>query len=384
MAKLNILKLPVLLLLSITVISGCRSNTENTDLKAENLQNENQEKGLKDYYSDYFTMGVAVSPRSIEGESAELIKREFNSITPENVMKMGPIHPEKDRFNWEPADAIAEFAKENGLKMRGHALVWHQQTGGWIFEAEDGGQVSKEELLRRMKTHIDSVVSRYSETIYAWDVVNEAIDDNPDNFLRNSEWYEIAGEDFIIKAFEYAREADPDVKIFYNDYNAIIPEKRDRIYKLLKMLVDRNVPIDGVGIQGHWSIFGPSEEELREALDMYTSLGLEVQITELDVSIYPWEKEQRERREGESDEFKPELEQQQIEAYDMFFCVFRDYQDELTSVTFWNVADNYTWLDHYPVEGRKNYPLLFDENYERKKAYEKVVEFENQPKTRTP
>lgn len=384
MAKLNILKLPVLLLLSITVISGCRSNTENTDLKAENLQNENQEKGLKDYYSDYFTMGVAVSPRSIEGESAELIKREFNSITPENVMKMGPIHPEKDRFNWEPADAIAEFAKENGLKMRGHALVWHQQTGGWIFEAEDGGQVSKEELLRRMKTHIDSVVSRYSETIYAWDVVNEAIDDNPDNFLRNSEWYEIAGEDFINKAFEYAREADPDVKIFYNDYNAIIPEKRDRIYKLLKMLVDRNVPIDGVGIQGHWSIFGPSEEELREALDMYTSLGLEVQITELDVSIYPWEKEQRERREGESDEFTPELEQQQIEAYDMFFCVFRDYQDELTSVTFWNVADNYTWLDHYPVEGRKNYPLLFDENYERKKAYEKVVEFENQPKTRTP
>lgn len=384
MAKLNILKLPVLLLLSITVISGCRSNTENADLKAENLQNENQEKGLKDYYSDYFTMGVAVSPRSIEGESAELIKREFNSITPENVMKMGPIHPEKDRFNWEPADAIAEFAKENGLKMRGHALVWHQQTGGWIFEAEDGGQVSKEELLRRMKTHIDSVVSRYSETIYAWDVVNEAIDDNPDNFLRNSEWYEIAGEDFINKAFEYAREADPDVKLFYNDYNAIIPEKRDRIYKLLKMLVDRNVPIDGVGIQGHWSIFGPSEEELREALDMYTSLGLEVQITELDVSIYPWEKEQRERREGESDEFTPELEQQQIEAYDMFFRVFRDYQDELTSVTFWNVADNYTWLDHYPVEGRKNYPLLFDENYERKKAYEKVVEFENQPKTRTP
>lgn len=383
MAKLNMLKMPAMLLVSAGLFIGCKSNTEND--AAENLaQTEQQEKGLKDYYSDYFTMGVAVSPQSIEGESAELIKREYNSITPENVMKMGPIHPEQDRFNWEPADAIAEFARENGLKMRGHALVWHQQTGGWIFEAEDGGKVSKEELLRRMKSHIDSVVPRYSETIYAWDVVNEAIDDNPDNFLRNSEWYEIAGEDFIIKAFEYAREADPDVKLFYNDYNAIIPEKRDRIYKLLKMLVDRDVPIDGVGIQGHWSIFGPTEEELREALDMYTSLGLEVQITELDVSIYPWEKEQRERREGESDEFTPELEQRQIEAYDMFFRVFRDYQDELTSVTFWNVADNYTWLDHYPVEGRKNYPLLFDENYERKKAYEKVVEFENQPETRLP
>jgi endo-1,4-beta-xylanase len=321
-------------------------------------------------------MGVAVSPNSIKGESAELIKREFNSITPENVMKMGPIHPEKDQFNWEEADAIAEFAKENDLKMRGHALVWHEQTGGWIFKAEDGGKVSKDELLSRMKTHIDSVVPRYSEIIYAWDVVNEAIADDPEQFLRKSEWYEIAGEDFLIKAFEYARAADPDVKLFYNDYNAIIPEKRDRIYKLLKMLVDRNVPIDGVGIQGHWSIYGPSEEELRKALDMYSSLGLEVQITELDVSIYEWEKERRERRPDESDEFTPELEQRQIEAYDMFFRVFRDYKDVLTSVTFWNVSDKYTWLDTYPVEGRKNYPLLFDQDLKPKKVYWEVVDFD--------
>lgn len=382
MKKFNIFKIPVLLLFSTSILIGCKSNTKN-DREEDQAQTEQQEKGLKDYFSDYFIMGVAVAPNSIKGESAELIKREYNSITPENVMKMGPIHPEKDRFNWEEADAIAEFAKENDLKMRGHALVWHQQTGDWIFEAEDGGKVGKEELLIRMKSHIDSVVTRYSDIIYAWDVVNEAIDDNPNNFLRYSEWYEIAGEDFIIKAFEYAREADPDVKLFYNDYNAIIPEKRDRIYKLLKMLVDRDVPIDGVGIQGHWSIYGPSEEELREALDLYSSLGLEVQITELDVSIYPWEKERRERRPDESDEFTQELEQKQIDAYDMFFRVFRDYKDVLTSVTFWNVSDKYTWLDTYPVEGRKNYPLLFDENFERKKAYEKVVEFQNQPETRT-
>ncbi len=381
MTKLQILRIPALLFFSATVLIGCKSNTEND--QDENLAPaEQQERGLKDYYSDYFIMGVAVAPNSIKGESAELIKREFNSITPENVMKMGPIHPEKDRFNWEEADAIAEFAKENDLKMRGHALVWHEQTGGWIFTAENGRKVSKEELLSRMKTHIDSVVPRYSDIISAWDVVNEAIDDNPNNLLRNSEWYEIAGEDFIIKAFEYAREADPDVKLFYNDYNAIIPEKRDRIYKLLKMLVDRDVPIDGVGIQGHWSIYGPSEDELRAALDMYSSLGLEVQITELDVSIYEWEKERRDRRPDESDEFTPELEQRQIEAYEMFFRVFRDYEAVLTSVTFWNVSDKNTWLDNYPVPGRKNYPLLFDENFERKKAYEKVVEFQNQPETR--
>ncbi len=363
------------MLLSISLLTGCKNQTGNEEQAALTTEEQQQEKGLKDYYSDYFPIGVAVGPGTIKGESAELLKKEFNSITPENVMKMGPIHPEKDRFNWEYADAMAEFARENDLKMRGHALVWHQQTGGWIFETEDGGKVTKEELLSRMKTHIDSVVTRYKGTIYSWDVVNEAIADNPDELLRNSEWYEIAGEDFLIKAFEYARAADPDAKLYYNDYNAIIPEKRDRIYKLLKMLVDRDVPIDGVGIQGHWSIYGPSEEELRKALDMYSSLGLDVQITELDVSLYPWEKEQRERRPEDVDEFTPELEQRQIEAYEMFFRVFRDYKDVLTGVTFWNLSDQYTWLDHYPVEGRKNYPLLFDEEMQRKKAYYKVVEF---------
>ncbi len=366
-----------ILALSLFTFS-CKSNSEEKENSSSKTSlEENIEKGLKDYYEDYFPIGVAVAPNSFEGPSRDLILREFNSLTPENVMKMGVIHPEMDRYNWEPADKIAEFAREHQMKMRGHALVWHQQTGPWIFKSEDGsGKVGKEELLKRMKNHIDTVVKRYKGSIYAWDVVNEAIADDSTQFLRKSDWYEIAGEDFIIKAFEYAHEADPEAKLFYNDYNAIIPEKRDRIYKLLKMLVDRDVPIDGVGIQGHWSIYGPSEEELRKAIDMYSSLGLDVQITELDVSLYPWEKEQRELRPGETDEFTPELEQKQIEKYDMFFKVFRDYKDTITGVTFWNISDRDTWLDRYPVEGRKNYPLLFDENFKHKKAYEKVTEFD--------
>lgn len=364
------------LLFGLLILTGCKEEAPTKDQASEIAQE--QEPGLKDYYSDYFPMGVAVAPNSIEGESAELILKEFNSITPENVMKMGPIHPQPDQFHWDDADALAEFAREHNLKMRGHALVWHQQTGGWIFESEEGEELSREVLLDRMKTHIDSVVRRYKGTIYAWDVVNEAIADNPDEFLRDSQWYQIAGEDFIDKAFEYAHQADPDAKLFYNDYNAVIPEKRDRIYRLVKGLLDRGVPIHGVGIQGHWSIFGPSEEELRAALDMYSSLGLEVQITELDVSVYPWEKEQRDLRSGESDEFTPELEQQQLEAYEMFFRVFRDYRDVLTSVTFWNLSDQYSWLDYYPVTGRKNYPLLFDEDMQRKKAYFEVVNFQSE------
>lgn len=365
----------LVLLCCIALATGCKMKGE---LVAEAPGDDAQEKGLKDYYEDYFPMGVAVSPNSDKGEEAKLIKAQYNSITPENVMKMGPIHPEKDRFNWAPADALANFARENDLMMRGHALVWHQQAGDWIFKADDGGQVSKEELYARMKTHIDSVVTRYKDVIYAWDVVNEAIDDDASEFLRKSEWYEIAGEEFIPKAFEYARAADPNVKLFYNDYNAIIPEKRDRIYKLLKQLTDNNVPIDGVGIQGHWSIYGPTEEELRAALDMYSQLGLEIQITELDVSIYPWEKERRAKRDDESDEFTPELGQKQIDQYEMFFRVFRDYKDVITGVTFWNVSDKYSWLDFYPVQGRKNYPLLFDENYQPKKAYFRVIDFEKE------
>lgn len=383
MNSTGIFQKSVFILAFAVAVTSCKSNTD-SDKEDKTALEDTSEMGLKDYYEDYFPMGVAVAPNSIKGESAELIKKEYNSITPENVMKMGPIHPEKDKFYWEDADALAEFARENNLMMRGHALVWHQQTGGWIFENENGEKVSKEELLKRMKNHIDSVVPRYSDIIYAWDVVNEAVADDSTKVYRESEWLEIAGKDFLVKAFEYTREADPDVKLFYNDYNAIIPEKRDRIIELLKFLQENDAPIDGVGIQAHWSIYGPSEEELREALDLYSELGLEIQITELDVSLYPWEKERRELKEGESDEFTPELQQKQIEAYDMFFKVFRDYEDVITGVTFWNISDRYSWLDTYPVEGRKNYPLLFDENFERKKAYERVVEFETQPETKIP
>ena len=332
-------------------------------------------KGLKDYFAEYFAMGVAVSPASFEGKSKELILAEYNSLTPENVMKMGVIHPRKDEFNWEPADKIVAFAQENNLKVRGHALVWHQQTGNWIFKDEDGNDVSREVLLDRMKAHIDSVVGRYKGKIYAWDVINEAIDDNPDNFLRNSKWLEIIGDDFLTKAFEFAHEADPEAKLFYNDYNIIIPEKRDRVLKLIAKLKSEDAPIDGIGIQGHWSIFSPSEDELRQALKMYTETGLDVQITELDVSLYKWEKEQRERRPDESDEFTEERKLAQIEAYQKFFKVFRGYKEELTGITFWNISDRNTWLDRYPVEGRKNYPLLFDQNYKRKQVYDSIIQF---------
>ncbi|MGI4022876.1 MAG: endo-1,4-beta-xylanase [Janthinobacterium lividum] len=338
-------------------------------------QAQNQPKGLKDYYKNYFPIGVAVSARSFQGKEGALILAQFNSLTPENSMKMGPIHPEENRYNWPEADSIVSFAQKNGLKVRGHNLCWHEQTPRWLFKDSAGKEVTKEVLLKRLKDHITKVVNRYKGKIYAWDVVNEAISDNPDEFLRNSTWYKICGEDFIFKAFEYAHEADPKAVLFYNDYNTERPEKRERIYKLLKKLVDAKIPINAVGLQAHWSLVEPTQQELIETIKRFSSLGLKVQITELDVSIYPWEKDKRSLRPGESVAFTPEAEQKQLNKYAEVFKIFRDYKSVISGVTFWNVSDHYSWLDEYPVAGRKNYPLLFDQNYQPKKAYWSVVNF---------
>ena len=341
------------------------------------------QKGLKDYYQDYFPIGVSVMPRELSGPDSALILQQFNSLTPENSMKLGPIHPEENRYNWNAADSIVAFAQAHGMRVRGHNLCWHENTPAWLFKDAQGGQVTKEVLLQRLKDHITTVVSRYKGKIYAWDVVNEAVDDDSTKFLRNSPWYRICGEEFIAKSFEYAHAADPSAQLFYNEYNTERPEKRERIYRLLKQLVEAGVPINGVGIQGHWSIYEPSEKDLRDAIERFSSLGLKVQITELDISIYPWEKNRRARRPDEQDALTPELEQRQAEQYKKVFAIFREFAPPasspqkriITGVTFWNVTDRHTWLDQYPVPGRKNYPLLFDTEGRPKKAYWSVVDF---------
>ena len=136
------------------------------------------------------------------------------------------------------------------------------------------------------------------------------------------------------------------------------------------------VPIHGIGLQGHWAINEPSEEQLEQTLSDFAKTGLELQITELDISVYPKEHSARERRpEDENDDFTAEKEQQQREVYDMCFALFRKHQEHITSVTFWNISDRGSWLDNFPVRGRKDYPLLFDENLEPKEVYQDVVDF---------
>ncbi|WP_342645333.1 endo-1,4-beta-xylanase [Mucilaginibacter sp. CSA2-8R] len=332
------------------------------------------DKGLKDYYKKYFPIGVAVTPRELKSEEGKLIVKEFNSITAENAMKMAPLHPEENRYYWNDADSIMAFAQRNHIKVRGHNLCWHAQAPAWMFKDSAGNDVSKEVLLKRLKDHITTVASRYKGKIYAWDVVNEAIADDT-TFLRKSKWSQITGQDFIAKAFEYAHAADPKAALFYNDYNTEQPAKREKIYKLLKGLLDAGVPINGVGLQAHWSVNNPSREELEKSIQMFSSLGLQIQFTELDISVYSGRQGGQlinGQQQQVKSEFTPEMEQQQLEKYKMVFEVFRKYRKNITGVTFWNVSDRYTWLNG---RGRKNYPLLFNADLQPKKAYWEVVNF---------
>ena len=333
-------------------------------------------KGLKEYYSDYFDLGVAVSPRSLTTDEAGLILDQFNSVTAENAMKMGPIHPGENQYNWGGADSITAFAKKHNFKMRGHTLVWHNQAPRWFFTQANGDTVTKEVLLHRIKDHITAVVSRYKGTIYAWDVVNEVIDDNPNNFYRDSPFMRIAGEEFIEMAFRWAHEADPNALLFYNDYNEISGTKRAKIIQMIKKLKDKGVPIHGIGLQGHWAISEPSYSQLESTLDDFSQLGLPLHITELDISVYPKEHQARDRNASDSDTtYTAEKEKQQMEKYRMIFELFRKYRDHITSVTFWNISDRHSWLDNFPVRNRKDYPLLFDAKLKPKKAFWEVVNF---------
>jgi endo-1,4-beta-xylanase len=359
----------------ICIVLSC-SETKQLHSTSVNQAAASAAESLKDVYKEYFPIGVAVSPRALKTDEAGLIRQHFNSVTPENAMKMGPIHPKENEYNWTGADSIVAFAQQNELKVRGHALVWHNQTPSWLFVDNAGNTVSKEVLLQRLKEHITTVVNRYKGKIYAWDVVNEAISDKADEYLRPSKFLEIIGEEYITKAFQWAHEADPAAQLFYNDYNEISPVKREKMHRLVKSLKDAGVPIHGVGLQAHWAVNEPSREQLEATLSRFADLGLKMQITELDISVYPKEHDARERRpEDANTTFSAEREQQQEAIYKMSFELFRKYRHAISGVTFWNISDRYSWLDNFPVRNRKDYPLLFDKDLKPKKAFWQVVKW---------
>ena len=321
-------------------------------------------QGLKDSYKDYFMIGVAVNQRNVTNpEQMALIKKEFNSMTCENDMKPEPTEPQEGKFNWENADRIANFARQNGIKLRGHCLMWHSQIGRWMYSDNP----TKEVFFQRMRNHIHAIVNRYKDVVYCWDVVNEAMTDDAkaEDPYRQSPLYKIAGDEFIAKAFEYAREADPKALLFYNDYNECDPVKSQRIYEMVKKMKDAGVPIDGIGMQGHYNIYGPTEAEIDAAINKYKTIVKHIHVTELDIRVNEEMGGQlRFSREGVnvSDTIKQNL----ADQYARVFGVFRKHKDVIDCVTFWNLSDRDSWL------GARNYPLPFDENYQPKMAYDYI------------
>ena len=335
-------------------------------------------QGLKDAYKDYFTIGVAVNRFNISvPQQADLVKQEFNSITAENDMKPVSVHPAEGVWKWGAADSIANFCRRNGIKLRGHCLCWHSQFADWMFVDKKGKEVTKEVFYERLREHIHTVVNRYKDIVYAWDVVNEAMaDDGPGmrrpgaSPYRQSRHFKLCGDEFIAKAFQFAREADPNALLFYNDYSTVDEGKRERIYNMVKKMKDAGVPIDGIGMQGHYNIYFPDEAQLEKAINRFSELVKHIHITELDLRTNTESGGQLQFSRGEAKPMAPYLQTLQTDQYARLFKVFRKHKDVIDNVTFWNLGDRDSWL------GVNNRPLPFDENYKPKPSYRAIRDFD--------
>lgn len=336
---------------------------------------------LAEVYAPYFPIGAAIEPHQTTGLVSELLKKHVNLIVAENAMKPASLQPTEGNFTWENADKIVQFAKENGMELRFHTLVWHNQVPDWFFLDEDGKPMvdetdpakrekNKKLLLERLETHVRTVVERYKDDIKYWDVVNEVVEPNDPDGMRNSPWYQITGTDYIETAFRVAREVGgPDIKLYINDYSTDDERKRDRIYELVKDMLERGVSIDGVGHQTHISVHWPPVENIIASMEKFAELGLDNIVTELDMSVYAW----NDRRDY-GDEIPEDIVALQAKRYGELFAAFREHSDILSEVTFWGISDNHTWLSNFPVENRTDAPLLFDKNFHAKPAFWSVIE----------
>jgi GH35 family endo-1,4-beta-xylanase len=333
---------------------------------------------IKDTYQGHFLIGMAGDvPGFYSDVERGLVKEHFHIVTPENCMKPALVHPSEDTWRFERTDALVKWCADNNLAVHGHTLVWHAQTNPWFFRDGDKATVTK-----RMKEHISTLVGRYKGEIRSWDVVNEAINDGGNaqtaqtENLRNSSWFQALGAEFLTLAFKFAHEADPDAKLYYNDYGIESGPKHASSLVLLKRLLKDGAPLYGVGIQGHWSTRGLPYDALDKAISDYTSLGLKVSITELDVTIRgtsggefgPSPGFGGRRLGGRTSEPPtPQGLKEQADAYARLFAIFIKYKDAVERVTFWGLSDRRTWRFG-------QHPLIFDSNNQRKPAYVAIVD----------
>jgi endo-1,4-beta-xylanase len=333
--------------------------------------------GLKDAWKGRFKIGAAVSKRTLGEKAADgIVRQHFSSLTCENAMKFGPVHPEEHRWDWEEADMVADYARANNIPMRGHTIVWHNQTPDWLFKEGPTGtdSVSKAALYRRLEQHIEALTGRYNDVVYAWDVLNEVIevDKENDQGFRLSDWYTIGGAELYSLAFKLMRQASPGKKLFYNDFNNEGGKKMERTIAFLRNLLDSGAALDGVGVQGHWRWNYPDTETLRSCFTAYSELGLEIEITELDISAYGPDEGQK------PEQYFTSLPKERLAGLnDRYRDIYRTAAEfpAVKNITTWGIADNYTWLDSFPLRGggRKNWPLLFDSEFRPKAAVADLI-----------
>jgi len=276
---------------------------------------------------------------------------------------------------------MVEFGEKNGMFIVGHTLVWHNQTPRWVFEDEKKQPLGRDALLQRMREHIFTVVGRYKGRIKGWDVVNEAL--NQDGTMRQSPWFKIIGEDYLVKAFEFAHEADPAAELYYNDYDLELPAKRTGAVKLITKLKAAGVPISGVGLQNHNLMDWPTPADEDATITAISKLGIKIHITELDVDVLP-----RTTKPGADyavdvpvtpqlnpyvNRLPDAIQVMQAMQYAELFRIYLKHRDVVERVTFWGVTDGDSWLNNWPVRGRTSYPLLFDRDGKPKPTFYAVL-----------
>ncbi len=377
--------------LSFLIFVGCTS-TERQKETPTTLQD------LKDAYQDAFLIGCALNVEvssGVDSISQKIILQQFNSITPENVMKAEVVNPEPGGYDFQAADDFVEFGQKNNMFIVGHTLIWHNQTPAWFFQDEEGNPKTPEAQIEQLRSHIETVAGRYAGKVNAWDVVNEVID-NDGSYRSETAWIKSvgSGDELVKHAFKFASEYAPNTQLYYNDFNAWRPEKRDGIMRLVRMLQKENIRIDGIGIQGHWGLNYPKTEYIEAAIDSFASLGVKVMITELDVDVLPLTKEGQIIGTGllhpqyQLEEFKTFLdpynlglpvaqEEALANRYAQLFEIFYRKKDKIDRVTLWGLHDGMSWKNDYPLFGRTNYPLLYDRNKKPKLALNAILSIPN-------
>jgi endo-1,4-beta-xylanase len=338
---------------------------------------------LRHAAGDRLLVGAAVTPNQLDDPKlTKVLAAQFNSLTAENVMKPDALQREQGKFTFEQADKIVDFAAKHDMKMIGHTLLWHQQTSPWMFADENKQPLSREKALENLKQHIETVVKHFDGKVLGWDVVNEAIADEGDKYLRDTPARKAIGDDYVIQAFKFAQAASPNTQLYYNDYNIEQPYKRAKGLRLIKELKEAGVKLDGVGIQGHWLIDSPSAKEIDEAISAYAALGVKVMITELDVDVLPRKGAGADISATEKEGLDPyknglpdDVQKKLAKRYGELFKVLAKHRDSgvLTRVTFWGFYDGSTWLDNWPVRGRTNHPFLWDRELRPKPALDAVT-----------